>query len=95
MQCARSKRSRRKIPYQTRQIVAAYGADKLRPTDMLFLNSGSYVLMYVVFEGTRLCGSPGKLLLGRHVTNLDGEPIGLSRAAVRTVLRFVPSFFFH
>lgn len=57
---------------------------------LLFVITYGY---YIAFEG--LVGATfGKMLMGLQVVDLEGQPCGMGKAAVRNLVRIVDSFFF-
>jgi uncharacterized RDD family membrane protein YckC len=52
-------------------------------------------LYYVGFESSKYMGTPGKLILGLKVTDIDGDRLSFGKALVRFVFKTVLNMFFY
>lgn len=49
------------------------------------------ILFFAVMEASSVQATPGKMVLGAKVTDLDGQRLSLGRAILRVVLKLFPS----
>jgi uncharacterized RDD family membrane protein YckC len=68
-------------------IAAAEYVRAVRPATSLALLLG--YAYYVAFECSKLQATPGKLVLGLRVTDLDGQRLGAGRSLARNAIRLV------